>query len=266
MPRTRPALSLARSPLVLVLAQIRFSAVLAIDKYVPAFQERLRAEGFPRFQQEQVRSIELALGNVTQREMTRWHFRNRDASSAVMLTTEFMAIQTNRYESFERFLQMTRLATDAFVQEARPSLVERVGLRYVNLIRPTEGEGFPKYLRPGLLGLREEDLGVEHQIHRFEMVGQTPSGSLLVTRLAVSQDGTFLPPDLSDNPLDYETTLSAGEVVAVLDIDHFDIAPFDFDPGGIEERLWRLHDRTDLVFRSAVTEDALDHWEGGKVE
>jgi uncharacterized protein (TIGR04255 family) len=249
--------------LVLVLAQVRFSAVLAIDKYVPSFQERLRVEGFPRFQQEQVRSIELALGNVTQREMTRWHFRDRNASSAVTLTTEFLALQTNRYESFDKFLKMTRLATDAFVRDARPSLVERVGLRYVNLIRPNEGEGFTKYLRPGLLGLREEDLGIEPQIHRFEMVGRTPTGSLLVTRLAVSQDGTFLPPDLSDNPLDYAIDLPAEEVVAVLDIDHFDISPFDFDPSAIEERLWGLHDQIDLVFRSAVTEDALRSWKGG---
>ena len=46
MPRQNPPLKLRYSPLVMVLAQVRFSPVLKMADYVPAIQEKLRREGY----------------------------------------------------------------------------------------------------------------------------------------------------------------------------------------------------------------------------
>ena len=54
MPRKEPALKLERSPLVFVLSQVRFPAVLKIEDHVPDIQEALRKLGFPRYSKEDI--------------------------------------------------------------------------------------------------------------------------------------------------------------------------------------------------------------------
>ena len=51
MKRSRPPLKLHKSPLVMVLAQVRISHVAKMGDYVDDVQERLRRSGFPRFEE-----------------------------------------------------------------------------------------------------------------------------------------------------------------------------------------------------------------------
>lgn len=258
--RSRPALLLSSSPLVLVLAQVRFSAVLAMEEYVPEIQQRLRGRGFPRYEQEVIQAIDLIGPRPAQRSLLQWRFRSRDATSEVMLTPEFVLVQTNHYGQFEDFIGMVRAVTQAVQETTAVELVERLGLRYVDAIIPEAGESLSKYLKQGLLGLTDKELGVVERLHRFEILGQTTTGSRVLVRVLQTNDGTFVPPDLADNTLEYTMSVPPENVVTILDIDHFVTETFDFSPATIEERLWYLHDTNDLAFRSAVTEDALETW------
>lgn len=236
-----------------------------MEDYVPRIQERLRGRGFPRYDQEVVQAFDLGGPRPAHRSLFRWRFRTRDASSEIILTPEFLVVQTNRYDRFEEFMKVVSTVTEAVQENTGVELVEHLGLRYVDAIIPAEGETLAKYLKPGLLGLTNEQLGVVDHLHRVEILGQTDAGSRVLVRVLQTNDGTFVPPDLTDNTLEYTQKVLPGEVVTLLDVDHYKTETFDFSPKVIDERLWVLHDTNDLVFRSAVTTDALAAW-GGKAD
>jgi uncharacterized protein (TIGR04255 family) len=136
-------------------------------------------------------------------------------------------------------------------------------LRYVDVVRPSGGEDLKQYLHPGLVGLNDADVGVRNSIRMSIYQGETDSGTLLF-RLAQRNDRGFLPLDVEPSPLSHDQPeVRPGELVTLLDFDHFrDFTrePLDFSTDVVLQYLWRLHDNTDLAFRAAVTQYALDAW------
>jgi len=259
MPRSLPALKLKINPLVCVLAQVRISPVLQMEEFIPAIQEQLRRSDYPKFNREETE--ELILGPGTQpklRSSTRWIFSNKENTSAVVLAQNFIALQSSRYTSFEIFVEAFKGVLEIVGKEAEISLAERVGLRYVNLLRPKKAP-LNEFLKPGLLGLPDNELGIKRSQFRFELAGATEIGKL-VTRLSLSSNGTFLPPDLDGSGLDYGVTLEPKELIALLDTDHFSLKQRDYKPADLIEEVWQLHEYTDRAFRAAVTPEALRSW------
>ena len=71
----------------------------------------------------------------------------------------------------------------------------------------------------------------------------------------------ILPPDLLPSSLSYGITLRQGEVVTLLDFDHFATKANEFDPKYVVvAKSGELHDALDLAFREAVTDEALIRW------
>lgn len=146
-----------------------------------------------------------------------------------------------------------------FKESTQAGLFERLGLRYVNLIKPSAGEKLDAYLKDGLHGIRAETLADTKFRIRFDSVGKTPVGRLLV-KLAQHSDGKKLPQDLTNDGLIAKTVVNRGDDYAFLDIDHMSVDQGEFDTVKIIERLWALHKYTDLAFRAAVTPFALEKW------
>jgi len=260
--RTLEALHLDRSPLVHVLAQVRFAPVLTIENYVPGIQEHLRKEDFPLFNVRTLRSIEFG-PQVTQTESKNWVFGNQDASAALVLTQNSLVLETNAYSSFERFLEPLVCALRILMETAGPSFSERIGLRYVDAVRPRQDEPLSDYLAPGLLGLDFESLGLAAGIFRFEATAQSGDDSHMIFKVLQQAEGSLLPPDLRQTGLDYtelQGDLNDGELITLLDIDHFRTKREKFDPDTVERELWKLHDLTDRTFRNVTTDKALRVW------
>ena len=138
------------------------------------------------------------------------------------------------------------------------SLSERIGLRYVNLIRLQSGEKWSDYLNPGLLGLGADSVGVSRWTSRSEMVGPTNVGNLAVR---CSQSGQPIPPDLViSGTLSNPPTLTPGEVVVTLDFDHYVEKSSDFKVSAVMSMFEQLHEKLDVVFEAAVTSQALLKW------
>ncbi len=260
MKRSLPPLRLRYSPLVYVIGQVRISPVIAIEKYVPEIQEQLRHKGFPRFVKGQIQEIRIEIGSTPKVNVSdRYEFQNKEGTSGIVLASDFISLHTNKYEVYEKFEETFRVALAIIHQVVSLSLVERIGLRYVDLIRLGADEKFSDYLQPGLLGLENAKLGVTKSLSRFEFVGVTEVGKLVV-RYSQSDNGTFLPADLMPSPLKHDVEVPPGEVVSFLDLDHFSEQSHDFEVSSVLELLGRLHDYLDRTFRSAVTETALQKW------
>lgn len=195
--------------------------------------------------------------NVTDR----FEFQDKDESIGIVLTASSFAVQTNKYSRFEDFEEVISTALVIVNRVLNLTLVERVGLRYVDLVRPAENEILADYLKPGLLGIDPQRAGVTGWRSRYEALGQTMLGKLAVR---CSQSEQILPPDLFPTTLRYSTVLRPGEVATLLDFDHFVEGSSDFDTRRVVELIGQLHDVVDLTFRDSVTPNALARWGNGE--
>jgi uncharacterized protein (TIGR04255 family) len=242
----------------MVLTQVRFSAVMAIEKFIPEIQEQLRHKGFPRYLRGQMHEFLVQPDSPPKFSVTdRFEFQDKSGNTGIILTPTSVAVQTNSYSRFEDFEEVIATAIIVVNRVLNISLVERVGLRYVDLVRVGENEHLRDYLKPGLLGIDPANVGVRSWLSRYESIGSTDLGKLVVR---CSQSEQILPPDLFPTTLNYPLALKPGEVVTLLDFDHFVERSSDFDSRGVVSLIGDLHDAVDHAFRGAVTSGALVRW------
>ena len=245
----------------MVLAQVRTSPVAKMAEYVPEIQERVRRRGFPRFLEGSTQEILLTSSGPPQlRAHTRWEFQDKERTTGIILSQNGVVLHTRQYDTFDAFAEHLKLILDVVGAVVNPSLVERLGLRYVDLIRPESGEAWTSYVKPGLHGITDESVGMRSSLHRSEIVGDTEVGRLVI-RCFQTADGSFLPPDLAPSSLDYTgVSVQPRETLTLLDIDHYSERAREYDAGQVLEYMWRLHDNLDLAFRECATEHALAQW------
>lgn len=256
-----------RAPLVHVLAQVRYAPVLTISRSIPAIQEGLKKAGFPRYAKGEAQNIVFKPGAPPRIDtVERWDFLTRDKKTGVILTPEFVLLQTTAYETFQQFGELLRAVFDVVGTSVEIDIVERLGIRYVDVVRVDEGESFSSYLKPGLVGFPfSEILDPEFQ----QAISTTQS--VAVANLANSTlnvkcfqlgDGTFLPPDLAASGLEYDMSLNPQEVVTILDFDHFRKVDTEFVPERLVEELDGLHQTANKAFRAALMPFAYQKWGG----
>ena len=144
---------LSKSPLSLVLCQIRFSTIRDMATRVTSVQERLRKDGYRLDMSTKIQSI--ALGAPVPQApqvLDRWEFLNVTKTRSVVLTEQFAAYQTSDYARFEEFVPEVVRLMDALAATGADILITRVGLRYVNAIVAAAGKTWRDYVVPGLHG------------------------------------------------------------------------------------------------------------------
>jgi uncharacterized protein (TIGR04255 family) len=137
-----PRIVLHHSPLVLALCQVRFSSMLSVTDpaSLAAFQRAIQSKypvGVP------VQEIEVLIGiepnepeiRREQRRSPQYQFTDQDDNWKIVLSQDFLTLETRNYEHFDDFLARLREALDALVQHIQPTVVTRLGLRYINEIR-----------------------------------------------------------------------------------------------------------------------------------
>lgn len=257
--RTNPPLHLSRTPLIYVVTQVRFSAVMSIEKYVPEIQEKLRHR-YPWFQHSKIQEVALTSpGTPAVSFNDRFEFLAREKRTGIVLTRNSIALHTNKYSNFEEFEEEFGNALSAVHESVGLGLVERIGLRYIDLVRLTEGESWPDYIQRELLGLDPSLVGVSQWSSQFGSIGKTDVGTLVFRFL---QSENPLPPDLSPGGLHYDKELlRPGEVGTILDFDHYSEANGEFVFDSVLTAIGDLHDNLDRAFRNSVTKAALRKWE-----
>lgn len=138
-----------RNPLKSVICQLRFQPVLRIAVNPPAeFQDLLlpHLPGYSRsadlFQELNSEVLPPIIGNALRAvsSMGPHKFTSEDEKTIVTLTSEFVAIEQTEYRRWEDFRSVVQLACQALRDTYGVNTLTRVGLRYRNLIDPTELE------------------------------------------------------------------------------------------------------------------------------
>jgi uncharacterized protein (TIGR04255 family) len=254
---------LARAPLVYVVAQVRYSPILEIKDSVIEIQRQLKGIGFPRYEQSQIQNIVLDTGSAPRVDnIERWDFLDREKGTGVVLTRDFVLLHTKDYDTFTAFSQVLKKVLAIIKSSTDVDNVERVGIRYVDLVRLQSEESFSSYLQPGLIGYpfaELKDVDVLQSFSRTESAAVTREGGLSIRSFQLN-DGQFLPPDLWPSSLQYDLKLNPGEVVTILDFDHYSVNPMDFDTNALINKFDLLHKAANSAFRMAVTPYAVKRW------
>lgn len=259
--RTQPPLELTRSPLILVLAQVRMTPVLKMAEYIPEIQDRLRKNGFPKAHKRATRTeAQDAQGNTLKvEEQNDWVFLSKEDQEALTVNENGIYLTSANYTSFENFLTLLERCLDIVHEVVRIGGVERLGLRYVDLIEPTPEKPLSHYVVQEILGLPLQDLG-SREAYVSQTVLNTGLHQMLILRFVERPKGVTLPPDLLSAGVKLKKAMKLDTSFGILDSDHYTEfpEPVDFSTEEVSTRLGSLHVALDQSFREAVTPDALE--------
>lgn len=251
---------LERAPLIYFIAQVRFADILALERHVPAIQDELRKSGWPMFRNSVVQGLRLDQNGVAAFDNRQiWHFENVDATSGIVLTQDSVALHTTTYDCFGTMLPPFTKALARIHAILGIDVLQRCGLRYVDVIHPGAGESFLTYLKPEIVGLSGADFGVTPQMQSSAFSGMTESGTLVV-RFATNAFPNVMPPDLMPVGLKLNIPLGEGESVGTLDFDHYAELKESFVLGRAQATLEQLHDGISRAFVACVTPKAFELW------
>lgn len=251
---------LKKAPVILVLAQIRFTPFLKMSERIVDLQDEMRKKGFPLFSEEQALIVGPGGAVGTSRPHYRWIFSNTSRTQSVILTESFVVLETNEYDIFASFLNKFQGVIELLKKNVEIGSTQRIGLRYVNLIRPTEEIAAHGFLNPELRGISKDAIeGVNNQQNTIISQGRTSFGNLVI-RAIQDSSGNFLPDDLGVTKLNFKIKLNEGEVVTLLDIDHYGEIQQPFDEALLNPVLDDMHDFIDNAFRFSVTKEAIAQW------
>ncbi|MCL4262230.1 MAG: TIGR04255 family protein [Anaerolineae bacterium] len=208
----KPRVIYDKNPLDQVICQLRFPPVLRIDSEIPAsFQDRIRAE-FSNFSEKAEIRLEMPgeMKEVVPPEILRrllqstprknYEFSSEDGLWKLNLTRSFIALTASRYERWESFKEKLQLPLQALIDIYAPTYFSRIGLRYIDVIRPSQlnlqNYSWIDLLQPYILGmLASPDVG-EH-IRSFESrhdvdLADGESKVRIVTRFVTVEDNNEL--------------------------------------------------------------------------
>jgi uncharacterized protein (TIGR04255 family) len=181
-----------------------------------------------------------------------------------------LVLHTSAYLSKEPFIEQLRSVLIELHQLLPTLLVERIGMRYVDLVRPDETERYEDYIHAGLLGFPFRDAPQLNAVpggFLTQSVGTTPTGFLAI-RSGILPPSRFLPLDLDAGmlraPVLRPTT--GNRPGLAVDFDHFTVfdgansSTMDFDPDAITGHLLKLHRTLRGAFDVIATPYALERW------
>jgi uncharacterized protein (TIGR04255 family) len=153
---------------------------------------------------------------------------------------------------------------EVIFQADQAMTIERIGLRYIDLVIPKVDESWQQYVQPGLRGIASTSFKSEagEQVH--QIVTETKVGGTIVIRVLSNPNGIPLPPDVATTKLvlNVQGTVVPGRGAAVVDIDHFyTTQPAEYDIVAIGKHLWDLkHVILEVWKDQVVTKEALEAW------
>lgn len=256
---------LSHSPLALVLCQVRFASIRNIEQYIPKLQDTLRQNRFPIDKSTPVREllIDSISGKVSQQHRQHWEFRTYDETWSCIVNESAVVFQTTKYNNFDDFCDQLSMIMNHLSNIIGSLIVERIGLRYINVILPHSTESWRDYLIREFHGLQNEVIAPENTLFTARTVIDTDEHHTLIIQLHQNRERQVLPSDLlAHHPRLQEThnALRDNTLITLLDIDHFLIRRHRFDTEVIVSSLERLHESIDTIFLDVVTEHALATW------
>jgi uncharacterized protein (TIGR04255 family) len=231
-----------------------------MDDYMPRIQEQVRT-AFPRFRKGTLHALQIGPAGQPQGSVpvNRWEFANKENDSGFILQLDSFIFHTTAYQTFENFLDQFQNTLTSVHKILKLSLVERIGLRYIDVIEPAVGVELTDYLVPGLAGFPYSQFDAKSIVTRTESIAATEIGKL-VLRCTKSAGGELIPSELFPITLKLPRTVDKEKITAMLDSDHYTERSFDFGVDTISKLMSQLHEIISQAFWTVITDKAYEQW------
>ena len=258
---------LGKKPLILVLCQVQFSPVRKMVDYIPAIQEEFRRHGYPIERTGKAQHITITSKGLQTTEQDQWEYRTRDETRSILVTQDSIVLQTTSYEQFETFAEQLLKAIDTVFKKSEHNefgVVERIGLRYVDMVIPSGEKDYRFYVQSGLHGIPDDVFQSASHRLQIQSMGITNVGSIegkMLVKLLQNDQGHDLPPDLMVSAPKHDSKATDGVLCTLIDMDHFVEGSFDPDAKSVVEITYKLHDKLVETFhKNVVTPEAIEEW------
>lgn len=143
-----------KSPLSLVVCQLRFEHLGDVERHLDALRERL-AEHYPLSQKLQTTEVQVSGVGAQTSTTTGLRFSSVEADWTLTLMPDFCSLETTNYGDWAGFEERLREALLALIETAKPRVETRLGLRYVNQLQldaVKEPSDWTQFLEPSIVG------------------------------------------------------------------------------------------------------------------
>jgi uncharacterized protein (TIGR04255 family) len=280
--------TLSNQPLVLTALHLRYSEVPGLSPMQPQLLDDLHKAMLEEgFQEKIISTADIFEASFdpsslqikhTNEKRNRYLFRAEGERTIVEISNTSIILKTTNYETFEKFYSMFGRLLSCFanvIPSFNKSLIKSVGIRYVDVIVPTDEHELSDLVVSDILPPKIESILGEH-LHgttsKTIKTDQDQSLRIVFEQLPCNDDKVYklLPDDLGEPDqkcsikiLGSETWLSVkSPTYGILDIDHtfkFSSSPA-FNLESIERATKKLYEHTSSVFWSVTTKTAQDAW------
>ena len=246
------------APIVLVAVEIRHPIADALTPPENRALKHLLSERVPIERPGQVVAVEFAPGSavpptpVTERFP---RYMNRDMTLAVSIRKEAATVEATRYTGWQEFKELVMQVLDARMKVAPIAGVERVGVRYINEIRPPGNPEiqWDQWIHPSLLGPSPTS-AINLPLSQWQglAVYGSPPGQMLLFRYGPRQG--FAVDPASDLR---QIKRSDGGGYFLMDIDSFwtPEGPLpEYDHDALTTIFDQLHSPARVLFEEMITE------------
>lgn len=255
------------TPLLAVVAQVRFPTILAIrqadDAQVASFQTKIR-DAYPYLNQHHSYQIDAA--GVKEPQILRtvvWRFSDLKTNPhwRISLGDHFVALETRKYTSRQDFLERLGFVLTAVGDVLAPASATRLGIRYIDRLTGKTVDDIDNFLIPDIVGVARR--------HGNQANVIAPSIMNLMTHAQLQGPGSnvvaarwgILPPNETYDP---DLISPTDETSWILDMDMFTTMPCNFFARDLLRTATEFAEDLYKLFRHVVTDDFLKHY-GGKV-
>jgi uncharacterized protein (TIGR04255 family) len=252
-----PEVPLTDTPLVRVIAQLRFPPILSIDNkdFVASFQEAIREE-YPILQPIQSQSLILSADNSQTSAIlqTTWCFLDTSHNWRISLANNAVTIETIKYTSRKEFLARLKTLLTSVHSKFHLSQVDRFGMRYIDRVSGKNLKEISQLIRPEMAGIVSTDLQ--------EYMQQVLHESLFLLPLQEAQIAARwgkIPGNFTFDPYSIE---AITEPSWILDLDMSSTKEQEFS---IDFLMQKAHDFTERLytfFRWVVNDEFLRRYGG----
>ncbi len=257
---------LKNPPVYLVLTQVQFNPILALEDHLKAIQESFRKAGYPDYVPHQFTFVQLPgdEGGVPQPVQRNFYqFGNPEQTHTFLLNSHGLVLQSSFYGHFEKFQTLFLQGLERVHQIVKLDFVEKVGLRYLDRVMPAFDEVLDIYLQPTARGLPSPSISGAARQHAYMEALHQLGQIQLTSRVIIQADGALtLPADIQTFNMRLEERFTGYHgPSATLDNDAFFNEREAYDAAQVGKRLQDLHDVISDAFRSIVTDKALERWD-----
>lgn len=254
---------LTKQPLVMVLAEFRFSTVLQIEKYIPQFQDHVRQK-FPHFSTFSQQEIVVEPQGLKVNQNDVWLFQSVDKKSAFHLDKDRISFLTADYNRFPDFLSQCQTAIEFVETVIKPALILRIGLRYSDVIlESSPEEKIEDYVQEAVCNTSVGNVFDGQIRHSNESILKTEHGVLVVKTLYGYSNITVWQ-DLVEVPIAIKKASTPSKRI-LLDFDHYWSSEEQeesqyFNKEFILQKVDGLHENSRKAFWDITTDTGREVW------